>query len=73
MWDAFTPRTVQRAIGRALERLGDALRRVIGVPDYEAYAAHHARHHVDVPAMTRDDFARDMLARRAQRPGTRCC
>ena len=62
-----------RAVTRALRAIGDGLRRVIGVPDYDAYIVHHARHHLDVPAMTREEFARDVLARRAHRPGTRCC
>ena len=50
-----------------------ALRRVIGVPDYEAYVAHHVLHHGPAAPLSREVFTRDMLARRYERPGSRCC
>jgi uncharacterized short protein YbdD (DUF466 family) len=46
---------------------------VIGAPDYERYLAHVARRHPDRTPLSRDDFARDALARRYDRPGSRCC
>lgn len=54
-------------------RAAAVLRRVIGAPDYERYLAHVARRHPgDIP-LSRDAFARDALARRYDRPGSRCC
>ena len=49
------------------------VRRIIGVPDYEAYLAHVCAHHPGDEPITRDAFARDALARRYERPGSRCC
>lgn len=56
-----------------VRRAAQALRRVIGVPDYERYLAHLAHRHPDTPPLSREDFARDALARRYDRPGSRCC
>ena len=49
------------------------VRRMIGVPDYDAYLAHHARHHGGGTALSREAFSGEMLARRYERPGSRCC
>ena len=49
------------------------VRRVIGVPDYEGYVAHHAAHHRHTAPLSREAFTRDVLARRYERPGGRCC
>jgi uncharacterized short protein YbdD (DUF466 family) len=54
-------------------RAAAVLRCVIGAPDYERYLAHVARCHPDVPPLSRDEFVRDALARRYDRPGSRCC
>ena len=54
-------------------RAASVLRRVIGAPDYERYLAHVARCHPGTPVLSRDEFARDALARRYDRPGSRCC
>jgi uncharacterized short protein YbdD (DUF466 family) len=53
--------------------LAHAVRRVIGVPDYDRYLAHMRRHHPTVPPLSSDAFVRDALARRYERPGSRCC
>ena len=53
--------------------VGSLLRRIIGAPDYECYLAHLAAHHPEVTPLSRDAFARDALARRYDRPGSRCC
>ena len=54
-------------------RLSGVVRRIIGVPDYEAYLAHqHACHVSDAP-LTREAFVRESLTRRYERPGSRCC
>ena len=49
------------------------VRRVIGAPDYESYLAHAREHHRGEAVLSPDDFARDALARRYDRPGSRCC
>jgi uncharacterized short protein YbdD (DUF466 family) len=61
------------ALRAALRRLGATLRRIVGAPDYEAYLAHVARRHPGTVPLSREAFARDSLARRYDRPGSRCC
>jgi uncharacterized short protein YbdD (DUF466 family) len=56
-----------------VRRAASVLRRVIGAPDYELYLSHLARRHPGSEPLTRDEFARDALARRYDRPGSRCC
>lgn len=53
--------------------VGTVIRRIIGAPDYDRYLLHVARRHPDTTPLTRDEFARDALARRYDRPGSRCC
>jgi uncharacterized short protein YbdD (DUF466 family) len=53
--------------------VGALLRRIIGAPDYECYLAHLAARHPEATPLSRDAFARDALARRYDRPGSRCC
>jgi uncharacterized short protein YbdD (DUF466 family) len=55
------------------QRLGVVIRRIIGAPDYERYLAHVAHRHPSDAPLSREDFARDALARRYDRPGSRCC
>jgi uncharacterized short protein YbdD (DUF466 family) len=57
----------------SLEQLGALVRRIIGAPDYERYLAHVQSRHPDTTPLTREAFARDALARRYDRPGSRCC
>jgi uncharacterized short protein YbdD (DUF466 family) len=49
------------------------LRRIVGVPDYERYLAHHRACHPTLPPMDAEEFARDRLEARYSRPGSRCC
>ena len=49
------------------------LRRVIGAPDYETYAAHMREAHPGAPLLSADEFARERQADRYSRPGARCC
>jgi uncharacterized short protein YbdD (DUF466 family) len=56
-----------------LARAACVIRRVIGAPDYERYVAHVRRAHPEVAPISREAFARDALARRYDRPGSRCC
>jgi uncharacterized short protein YbdD (DUF466 family) len=50
-----------------------AIRRILGVPDYERYVAHVRERHPDEPVLSRDAFMRERLAARYERPGARCC
>lgn len=54
-------------------RAAAAVRRIIGVPDYDRYLAHASRCHPGQPVMTRDEFMRQRLVERYSRPGSRCC
>jgi len=57
-------------------RIGDLatiVRRIIGVPDYDVYVAHQQACHPGDEPITREAFAQDALARRYERPGSRCC
>jgi uncharacterized short protein YbdD (DUF466 family) len=56
-----------------VERVARVVRRIIGAPDYDAYLAHQRRCHPDQAALTKTDFARDVLTRRYETPGSRCC
>jgi uncharacterized short protein YbdD (DUF466 family) len=56
-----------------LAAVARALHRVLGAPDYEAYLAHHARHHAGVEPMARGEFVRRRQEDRYSRPGARCC
>ena len=49
------------------------LRTVLGAPDYARYAAHMRSHHPGQPLLTPEAFARERLAARYDRPGSRCC
>lgn len=60
-------------MGQIVERIARVIRQVIGVPDYETYLAHAHRCHPGAVPMTREAFAADALARRYERPGSRCC
>jgi len=56
-----------------LEQAVAVVRRIIGVPDYDAYVAHvRDRHPGEVP-LTRAEFERECQENRYNRPGTRCC
>jgi uncharacterized short protein YbdD (DUF466 family) len=56
-----------------IARLAWALRRVIGAPDYDAYVAHVGLEHPGTEPMSAEEFAREALARRYERVGSRCC
>lgn len=54
-------------------RAAAVVRRVIGVPDYEAYLAHMRQRHPECVPLTRDRFLAERLQARYERPGSRCC
>ena len=53
--------------------LHGAILRILGVPDYAHYVAHMQEHHPGEPVLSRDEFMRERLAARYERPGARCC
>ena len=61
------------ALREPLARVAAALRRVVGAPDYERYLAHMHHAHPDRAPLSQAEFARDGLARRYDKPGSRCC
>jgi uncharacterized short protein YbdD (DUF466 family) len=54
-------------------RVARVVRRIVGVPDYEAYLRHARRAHPDAVPLTRDVYVRECLEARYSRPGSRCC
>lgn len=50
-----------------------ALHAIAGVSDYDAYLAHILEHHPERTPMTREEFTRDRLENRYNKPGNRCC
>jgi uncharacterized short protein YbdD (DUF466 family) len=62
-----------RTLRIRLTRIAQAVRRIIGVPDYERYLAHVRNCHPTDAPLSREAFARDALARRYNQPGNRCC
>lgn len=58
------------------QQLGDivrVIRQIIGVPDYERYVAHVRGVHPGCAPISREEFMRERLEARYNRPGSRCC
>lgn len=58
---------------RRIAGVASGLRRIIGVPDYERYLRHMQLRHPTHSPLERDAFTREVLARRFERAGSRCC
>jgi uncharacterized short protein YbdD (DUF466 family) len=58
------------AIARRAAAAADLM---VGLPDYDSYAAHMAGTHPDRKLMTREDFFRERQATRYGAGGIRCC
>jgi len=54
-------------------RVAAVIRRIIGVPDYDAYVTHVRECHPGEEPMTENDFHRERLSARYSQPGNRCC
>jgi uncharacterized short protein YbdD (DUF466 family) len=54
-------------------RIIHTIRTIAGVPDYEAYLAHVAAHHLDCAPLSESQFHEERLEARYSRPGNRCC
>ena len=50
-----------------------AVKRIIGAPDYEAYLARHRQVHPEVPPMSEKEFFRFAMDRRYSKASPRCC
>ncbi len=66
-------RLTERSSLRGIGKIASVVRRIIGVPDYDAYLSHLRASHPGLEPIGRDAFVRDALARRYERPGSRCC
>lgn len=53
--------------------LGQAMRMMVGVPDYDRYVAHVRRTHPDVEPMNRDEFLRNRMQARYGSGKGGCC
>lgn len=60
---------VRATLGRAARIIGF----VAGAPDYERYVAHVRARHPGMIPLPREEFERQRLADRYDRPGARCC
>ncbi|MBL0172752.1 MAG: YbdD/YjiX family protein [Gemmatimonadaceae bacterium] len=56
-----------------LRRVSAVVRRIIGVPDYDAYLAHMHRQFPDCTPLDPRTFERERLADKYTQPGSRCC
>jgi len=64
---------VLEGLGKAGSYLGQAMRLMVGMPEYSAYLAHMEKTHPGEPAMSYEEFFRERQeARYAGRVG-KCC
>ncbi len=59
--------------GERLAFFSQAVKRIIGAPDYEAYLARHRQVHPEVPPMSEKEFFRFAIDRRYSKASPRCC
>ncbi|MCP3706130.1 YbdD/YjiX family protein [Paraburkholderia sp. CNPSo 3274] len=53
--------------------LGQAMRLMVGLPDYEGYVAHARETHPDRPVMTYEEFFRERQNARYGSGSGKCC
>ncbi|QYD72758.1 YbdD/YjiX family protein [Paraburkholderia edwinii] len=53
--------------------LGETLRLMVGLPDYDTYVAHMRATHPDRPVMTYDEFFRERQSARYAGGAGKCC
>ncbi len=63
----------RQAAGGLVDRLGRLVRRLTGMPDYQAYLAHCRAAHPGEPVRSEREFFEEYLARRYEGGPTRCC
>jgi uncharacterized short protein YbdD (DUF466 family) len=54
-------------------RVAQAIRLIIGAPDYAAYLRHVREAHPERTPLSEPEFQQDRLTARYSRPGSRCC
>jgi uncharacterized short protein YbdD (DUF466 family) len=64
---------VRNEVRNAGRYLGQALRLMVGVPDYETYVAHMRATHPDRPVMTYEAFFRERQDARYGNGAGKCC
>ena len=57
----------------AARGIREVCRQLFGIPDYERYVAHAARHHPNAPLLSRREFFAKAIERRYGKSGPRCC
>ena len=62
-----------RRLGARLAAAAQAVRTIIGAPDYQRYLAHMRRRHPARRPLTREEFVRMRMHDRYEKPGGRCC
>ncbi|VVD77998.1 YbdD/YjiX family protein [Pandoraea anhela] len=61
-------------VGKVGRYLGQAMRLMVGLPDYDTYVAHMQATHPDQPVMSYEAFFRERQeARYSGKRGGRCC
>jgi uncharacterized short protein YbdD (DUF466 family) len=56
-----------------MARVAAVVRRIVGVPDYDAYVQHLRLHHPETEPATRNEFLKQCWDDKYTRPGNRCC
>lgn len=72
-WLAERIRVLARDATRSWRMACATARLALGIPDYDAYAAHVRAMHPDTEPMSRDAFHRERMEARYGRGRSRCC
>ena len=62
-----------RNIHGGIRALRQACRQIVGIPDYDRYVAHMAKHHPTDAVLSRKEFFARAIDRKYGRSGPRCC
>ena len=65
--------TVALLVARFGARFARPLRRLFGMPDYQAYLEHQSRCHAGTPVLSEKEFVKLELERKYAGGGGRCC
>lgn len=57
----------------AISGIARGLRAMLGAPDYERYLAHMRSAHPGMQPVSREEFMRERMNSRYDKPGARCC
>ena len=61
------------ALAQAGRYLGQSMRLMVGLPEYDTYLAHMEREHPDKPVMSYEEFFNERMRARYRGGGGRCC